>query len=93
MENKMLTLQQLANITWKSVRTLRRVTKENSEINTDYNNTKLVANLDDVLTHYWMTDQKSYPNSSQPDIHASEPLKSNFRKDSQVVNHQLTKTS
>ena len=35
-----------------------------------------------------MTDQKSYPNSSQPDNHASEPFKSNFRKDSQLVNHQ-----
>ena len=88
MENKMLTLQQLADFTWKSVRTLRRVVKESSKIKTDYKNTKLVANLDDVLNHYWMTIQKSYPNSSQSDSHTSEPLKSNFKEDIQVGNPQ-----
>ena len=35
-----------------------------------------------------MTDQTSYLNSSQLDSHTSEPLKSNFKEDSQVVNHQ-----
>ena len=52
MEDKMLTLQQLADVTGKSVRTLRRVVKDSDKIKTDYKNTKLVASLDDVLNHY-----------------------------------------
>jgi hypothetical protein len=52
MEDKMLTLQELADVTEKSVRTLRRVVKDSDQIKTDYKNTKLVASLDDVLKHY-----------------------------------------
>ena len=89
MDDKMLTLKELENIIWKRERTLRRVVKNaDNQIRTSYKNTKLVANLDDVLNHYWMTDQKSYPNSNQPESHVSEPSNSNFRRDSQVVNPQ-----
>ena len=63
MKNKMLTLQQLADITWKSVRTLRRVVKDSANIQTDYKHTKLVANLEDVLKHYDMTNQNDHLNS------------------------------
>jgi len=52
MKNEMLNLQELANITGKSVRTLRRVVKINDQIETEYKNTKLVANLEQVLAHY-----------------------------------------
>ncbi len=52
MNNRMLTLEQLAKITGKSERTLRRVVKESNSIKTDYQNTRLVANLGDVLVHY-----------------------------------------
>ena len=48
----MLNLQELADITGKSVRTLRRVVKLHDQIQTGYNQTKLVANLDHVLAHY-----------------------------------------
>jgi len=52
MKNEMLNLQELADITGKSVRTLRRVVKLHDQIQTEYNQTKLVANLEHVLAHY-----------------------------------------
>jgi hypothetical protein len=88
MEDKMLTLQQLADITWKSVRTLRRVVKDSDKIKTDYKKTKLVASLDDVLKHYWIANPNSYPKDNQPASHDSQHPKLNIEEDSQVVNHQ-----
>lgn len=88
MENKMLTLQQLADITWKSVRTLRRVVKTNDLIKTDYKNTKLVASLDDVLKHYWLTKPNSYPKDNQSINLNSQQSHKHPQSDSQIVNHQ-----
>lgn len=88
MENKMLTLQQLADITWKSVRTLRRVVKDSDLIKTDYKNTRLVASLDDVLKHYWMAKQNSYSKDNQSiNLNYQQPHK-HSQSDSQIVNHQ-----
>lgn len=88
MEDKMLTLQQLADVTGKSVRTLRRVVKDSDKIKTDYKNTKLVASLDDVLNHYWIANPNSYLNDNQSASRDSQHPKRNFEEDSQVVNHQ-----
>jgi len=88
MEDKMLTLQQLADVTWKSVRTLRRVVKDSDQIKTDYKNTKLVASLGDVLKHYWIDNPNSYSNDNQSASRDSQYSKRNIEEDSQVVNHQ-----
>jgi len=52
MKQSMLNLQELSDITGKSPRTLRRVVKLSTQIQTEYIQSKLVANLNDVLVHY-----------------------------------------
>lgn len=91
MEDEMLTLQQLADVTGKSVRTLRRVVKDSDKIKTDYKKTKLVASLDDVLKHYWIANPNSYPKDNQPANRDAQQPKLNIEEDSRVVNHQANK--
>ena len=56
MENTMLSLEELAKITNKSITTIRRTIKKNNNIKKELINGKLFADKEGILQHFWLVE-------------------------------------